>query len=187
MMKHRRLTDKEREYCRIRGEQNLSPYDAYEKAGYSVKSNNVGARLRDMERQPHIMGEIDRFANRPLRKLTEPKRPAQEVAEKAKELHKEVMAPKKAKKMSKDEIEIELSELHVQALAVGDLSTARQCLVDLGKDKGMFTPVQKIRFETIDDLTLEDTDALIARLMAANAATPAVSQDGEEQPAAVVQ
>ena len=79
-------------------------------------------------------------------------------------------------------IEQNLTDLHAQAVSVGDLGTARQCLVDLGKEKGMFTPVQKIRFETVDDLNLDDTEALIRKLMAAKEAesTPVVP---DEEPA----
>ena len=173
------LNEREKEYCRLRAS-GVEPKQAYGAAGYSLSVGCLPQVLKKKEEKPEIKRCISRIKTG-LAKHGDTS-PATLVKVEAAEVHKEVMARPSARKMDKEAIEQNLTDLHAQAVSVGDLGTARQCLVDLGKEKGMFTPVQKIRFETVDDLNLDDTEALIRKLMAAKEAesTPVVP---DEEPA----
>ncbi len=161
------MTDRNTEYCRLRANDVL-PNAAYAAAGFSLKTGSLSVNLKNKEANPEIIGRIAAF-RRENGKLRE-KGAKRRTLDQVEAIHKEVMAGIGARKLTKDQIEESLTALHDMSIKTGDLGTARQCLVDLGKERGMFTPVQKIRFETVEDLNLDDTESLIKKLMAAKEA-----------------
>jgi hypothetical protein len=188
------LDERRTEYARLRAT-GLEPREAYGAAGYSLSIGGLKNRLAELEGNPKVIAKIKFFTRVALKhgNLSEKAQVAVKAqqfreaarapaAERAEILSDENLKPTtKPKPLNETEIEQSLTELHSQAVAVGDLGTARQCLVDLGRNKGMFTPIQKIKFETVDDLSLEDTEALIKRLMAAKEAEAAQVPQNEEE------
>ncbi len=160
------MTDRNIEYCRLRANGVLQNA-AYAAAGFSTKTGSLNVTIRRKEEDPRIISKIAEF-KRGIAKQ-ELKGAKLRTQEQVEAIHKEVTAGG-TRKLSKEQIEESLTALHDMSIATGDLGTARQCLVDLGREKGMFTPVQKVRFETAADLNLEDTETLMKKLMAAHAA-----------------
>jgi len=199
------LTEKQIEYCRFRV--TMEPLAAYEAAGYSMKTA-VDWQVKTIEGNPLVRQKINEFAaasGAPLREWPEEVKPIREVRKdikKARKIVKEAIefaqvkppaagqpAAQKTRiaKVSKDELKQKLWDLHESAVAAKDWGTARQCLVDLGKDIGMFTPVQKIRVERIEDLSDEDIDALEKRFLSdAAASIPPVEQEDAGTPGQLV-
>ncbi len=161
------MTDRNIEYCRLRANDVL-PNAAYGAAGFSMKTGSLSQNIKRKEEDGAIIAKIAEFRRAVERKQA--KGAKLRTLEQVEAIHKEVVAGASRRKLSKDQIEQSLTALHDMAIATGDLGTARQCLVDLGKESGMFTPVQKIRFETVADLNLDDTEALMKKLMSAHAA-----------------
>lgn len=195
----RPLTDKQIEYCRLRV--TLEPLAAYEAAGYSMKTA-VDWQVKGLEGNRLVQDKIDELAGRPPREWAPEAKPVREVRRQIKQARKIVksaveFAPvvgaepgaklRVKKKVNEEEIEQKLWEIHESALAAGDRATARQCLVDIGKNKGMFTPTQKIRVERVEDLSDEQLDALQKRLLLdATAAPPPAEQEDAGTPEPLV-
>lgn len=180
------LKDRDIEYCRLRAT-GQSPLNAWRGAEFSMQTGGLKANIDRKERNPKIIAKIAEFKRVLLQEGNTTIKSVTKVQ--AEEVHRELAKPIKARKMDESEIEQSLTDLHSAAVMAGDLGTARQCLVDLGKNKGMFTPVQKIKFETIEDLNIDDTEALIKKLMAAKEAeqqAPPVEEEPEGT-AAIVQ
>ncbi len=180
------LKDRDIEYCRLRAT-GQSPLNAYRGAEFSLQTGSVKANIERKEKNNAIIAKIAEFKRVLLQEGNTTVKSVTKVQ--AEEVHREIAKPVHARKMDEGEIEQSLTDLHSKAVLVGDLGTARQCLVDLGKNKGMFTPIQKIKFETVDDLNIDDTEALIKKLMAAKEAeqqAPPVEEEPEGT-AAVVQ
>ena len=186
---NRPLTDKQIEYCRLR--LTMEPKAAYEAAGYSMKAA-VDFQVKTLEGNRNIQDKIDELAGRPPREWPAEVKPIKEVRRQIKQARKIVksaveFAPVVAaepgakirvkKKVNEEEIEQKLWEIHESALAAGDRATARQCLVDLGKNKGMFTPTQKIRVERVEDLSDEQLEAMLKRVAESAAVLPQPEQE----------
>lgn len=176
------MNDRDIEYCRLRAT-GQSPMNAYRGAEFSLQTGALKVNIEKKEKKPTIIAKIAEFKSALLKEGNTGTRAMTKVQADA--VHKEVMARPSARKMDKGEIEQRLTDLHARAEEVGDLQTARQILVDLGRDKGMFTPVQKIRVEKFEDLTLEEVQTMLRVMMQAKQEEDAVvsePQPSEEQP-----
>lgn len=159
-------------YCQLRAN-GRTPTEAHREAGY-LYTRSAPQVIRDWERDSRFMERIA-FYRREAQEI-KTARPTIDLAPQLETLQKNIAkleaekaagvpAKLRAKDLKKEDISQALLDLALKAETYKDWGTARACYNDLGRELfNMFNPTKTVRIERIEDLTLEQAEAVLQKL-----------------------